>query len=65
MKKILIYIIKNQKYEVDMNKEQFDFPKLDLMQESYLTAHLELCYNIELPNNLQWFKSSKEVLDEC
>ena len=47
------------------NKEQFDFPKLNLLQESYLTAYLELCYNIELPNNLQWFKNSKEVLNEC
>tara|TARA_R110000782_G_scaffold43045_1_gene97387 strand:+ start:118 stop:1110 length:993 start_codon:yes stop_codon:yes gene_type:complete len=47
------------------NKEQFNFPKLNLLQESYLTAHLELCYNIELPNNLQWFKNSKEVLNEC
>ena len=47
------------------NKEQFNFPKLNLLQESYLTAHLELCYNIELSNNLQWFKNSKEVLDEC
>ena len=47
------------------NKEQFNFPKLNLLQESYLTAHLELCYNIELSNNLQWFTNSQEVLDEC
>jgi hypothetical protein len=47
------------------NKEEFNFSKLDLMQESYLTAHIELCYNIELSNNLQWFAYSKEVLDEC
>jgi len=47
------------------NKEQFNFPKLNLLQESYLTAHLELCYNIELPNNLQWFVNSQEVLNEC
>jgi len=47
------------------NKEEFDFPKFNLLEESYLTAHIELCYNIELSNNLQWFKNSKEVLDEC
>ena len=47
------------------NKEEFDLPKLNLLEESYLTAHIELCYNIELSNNLQWFKNSKEVLDEC
>jgi len=47
------------------NKEQFNFPKLNLLQESYLTAHLELCYNIELSNNLQWFTNSQEVLNEC
>jgi hypothetical protein len=47
------------------NKEEFDFPKLNLLEESYLTAHIELCYNIELSNNLQWFAYSKEVLDEC
>ena len=45
------------------NKEQFNFPKLNLLQESYLTAHLELCYNIELPNNLQWFRSTREIFD--
>lgn len=47
------------------NKEQFNFPKLNLLEESYLTAHLELCYNIELSNNLQWFVNSQEVLNEC
>lgn len=47
------------------NKEEFKLPKLNLLEESYLTAHIELCYNIELSNNLQWFKNSKEVLDEC
>jgi len=47
------------------NREQFNFPKLDLLQESYLTAQLELCYNIELTNNLKWFKNSQEVLNEC
>jgi hypothetical protein len=47
------------------NKEQFNFPKLNLLQESYLTAHLELCYNIELTNNLTWFTNSQEVLNEC
>ena len=45
------------------NKEQFDFPKLNLLEESYLTAHIELCYNIELSNNLQWFRSTREVFN--
>tara|TARA_B100001057_G_scaffold221077_1_gene221469 strand:- start:29124 stop:30101 length:978 start_codon:yes stop_codon:yes gene_type:complete len=47
------------------NKEEFELPKLNLLEESYLTAHIELCYNIELLNNLQWFQNSKEILDEC
>lgn len=42
-------------------KEQFDFPTLDLLQESYLTAHTELYYDIELPNNIQWFANSSEI----
>jgi len=45
------------------NGEQFDFPALDLLKESYLTAHIELCYNIELSNNLQWFRSTREIFD--
>jgi len=47
------------------NKEKFDFPYLNLLQESYLTAHIELCYNNELTNNLEWFVNSQEVLNEC
>lgn len=47
------------------NKEEFVLPKLNLLEESYLTAHIELCYNIELSNNLQWFQNSKEIIDEC
>ena len=45
------------------NKEEFDFPKLNLLEESYLTAHIELCYNIELSNNLQWFRSTREIFN--
>lgn len=45
------------------NKEQFAFPKLDLLQESYLTARIELNYNIELPNNDIWFTHSQEILN--
>lgn len=43
------------------NKEQFDFPKLNLLEESYLTAHSELHFDIELPNNIQWFTNSNEI----
>jgi len=42
-------------------KESIEFPKLDLMQESYLTAGIELYYNIELPNNPVWFCNSREI----
>jgi len=45
------------------NGEHFDLSKLDLLQESYLTAHIELCYNIELSNNLQWFRNTREIFD--
>ena len=37
MKKILIYIIKNQKYEVDMNKEQFDFLQNEIKFNDFIT----------------------------
>jgi len=45
------------------NNELFEFPKLDLLQESYLTAHIELHYNVELPNNNIWFINSQEILN--
>jgi hypothetical protein len=51
----------DQLLEKIFNKEQFEFPKLDLMQESYLTAQLELHYNTELPNNNIWFNNSQEI----
>jgi len=44
-------------------KEIFDFENLDLLQESYLTAHIEALYNIELPNNETWFLNSGEILN--
>lgn len=43
--------------------EHFDFPPLDLLQESYLTAKLELYYNIELPNNNIWFQHSQPIIE--
>lgn len=51
-----------------INGKTFDIPKLDLMCESYLTAKLELYYNIDInwPNR-EWFKTStdiKKVIDE-
>ena len=45
-------------------KEIFDFENLDLFQESYLTAHIENVYNIELPNNEHWFLNSSEILNQ-
>ena len=45
------------------NKENFDFPKLDLLQESYLTAQIELSYDVELPNNNIWFTHGQEILN--
>jgi hypothetical protein len=44
-------------------KEQFKFPQLDLMQESYLAAKLELYYNVELPNNNIWFSDSQSIFE--
>ena len=45
------------------SNEIFEFPQLDLFQESYLTAKLELRYNIELPNNQVWFTNSQQILE--
>ena len=45
------------------NNELFEFPNLDLLQESYLTAHIELQYNVELPNFNTWFVHSREILN--
>ena len=45
-------------------KEIFDFENLDLFQESYLTACIETAYNVELPNNEQWFSNSGEILNQ-
>lgn len=43
------------------NNEPFEIPKLDLLQESYLIAHIELQYNIELPTTDAWFVHSQEI----
>jgi hypothetical protein len=45
------------------NNTLFELPKLDLLQESYLTAHIELQYNVELPNTDAWFMHSREILN--
>lgn len=40
----------------------FDMPRLDLMCESYLTAKLELHYNIDIScPNREWFKTSMDI----
>ena len=44
-------------------EESFEFPKLHLMQESYLTAQLEMYYDCEFPvYQPVWFKNSDEIL---
>jgi hypothetical protein len=45
------------------DSELFEIPKLDLLQESYLTAHIELQYNVELPNTNAWFVHSQEIFE--
>jgi hypothetical protein len=45
------------------DQESFLLPKLDLFQESYIVACLELQYNIILPSNESWFTQSNEILD--
>jgi len=45
------------------DRESFILPKLDLFQESYIVACLELQYNIILPSNESWFTESNEILD--
>jgi hypothetical protein len=44
--------------------EKFDLPKLDLLQESYISAELEIYYGKELPAYQPiWFVSSSEILE--
>lgn len=43
-------------------KEIFDLPKLDLLQESYVSAKLELALDKELPLK-HWFVNSSEIYD--
>lgn len=45
------------------DRESFLLPKLDLFQESYIAACIELQYNTILPNNETWFTHSNEILD--
>jgi len=44
------------------SKEIFDLPKLDLFQESYVSAKLELALNKELPLKT-WFVNSAEIYE--
>lgn len=53
----------DQLIERIISREDFTFTNLTLLEESYLTAKLELCYNTELPNNDIWFLSSREILE--
>lgn len=47
-----------------INHETFNFPKLDLMQESYILGILEQHFDKELPLlQNQWFDNSREILD--
>ena len=46
------------------NKEIFDLPKLDLMQESYISGQLENYYDCELPTGpTEWFTNSRQILN--
>lgn len=40
--------------------QSFILPKLTLLEESYVSAQLELCYNKELP---RWFNKSQDILN--
>jgi hypothetical protein len=43
-------------------REHFNFPKLDLLQESYIFAHVEKYFGCKLPtDNPEWFKNSAEL----
>jgi hypothetical protein len=45
------------------NNEFFNLPDLDLMQESYISAKLEIHYNKALPvDQEEWFTNSKQIL---
>jgi hypothetical protein len=47
------------------NQEVFEIPKLDLMQESYMTANLENYYKCELcVDRIEWYKSSLEIFED-
>jgi hypothetical protein len=46
-------------------KELFVLPKLDLLQESYISGELEKYYDCELSTErVEWYKHSKEILEE-
>ena len=45
-------------------QEVFDLPKLDLIQESYMSGQLENHYGCELPaDQIEWFTNSRQILD--
>jgi hypothetical protein len=47
-----------------LNKEIFNLPVIDLLQESYISAQLELKFNKEIPDMMTtWFCTSKEIID--
>jgi hypothetical protein len=46
------------------NQEIFELPKLDLLQESYISAQLENLYGCDLTRNQpNWFTNSRQILD--
>ena len=46
-------------------KELFVLPKLDLLQESYISGELEKYYDCEISiERVEWFKHSKEILEK-
>ena len=47
-----------------IRNEIFDLPKLDLMQESYVLAQLEIYFNQTMPGNRDtWFTNSQQIFD--
>ena len=47
-----------------IDQEEFDFPRLDLLQESYISGRLEKHYGCEFPaDRVEWFANSREILN--
>ena len=45
-------------------KEFFEFPKLDLLQESYIEAHVENYFDCELPaDRVKWYSNTNEIFE--